>query len=291
MRTKGGALLGRVANQSDDGRVGRFRRGAGQHEIEGLPGVRRAREHGKPRLHGDRKRLARQRGRVHDGLVPGRHYPVRGDDVACSYDHDIARLQLADRNLHDRVAVSAVSDARRPIDEHPQLAARSSLRVRLERVPAREHQGDDRPGQVLTEDQRPDYRDERDQVDSDVTSKQRASDAERQRDAHGHRRDRPDDVRRVVVAGGPERDAGGEGHEDRCRESEIEPPSHIVILSVAPTARIRIPPSARRGNLRSALGGGAERRRSGADRRDEPFGILHGKVELAHQDRGRPTRP
>ena len=72
----------------------------------------------------------------------------------------------------DRVAVVAVRDARRPLDEQAELTACTSGGPRLERCASGHHQRDDRCGEVLAEGERPDDRNERDRVDADVSPQQ-----------------------------------------------------------------------------------------------------------------------
>ena len=117
-----------------------------------------------------------------------------------------------DRDLDERVPVTPTGDARRALDQQRELAARPPVGVLLERVAPGEHESHHGGRQCLTEGERPDDCDQRDQVDADVEPHQAPEHRPGERDQDEDSRGREDAVGRRVIAeqpdGGPGADAG-----------------------------------------------------------------------------------
>ncbi len=96
----------------------------------------------------------------------GRRQAVHGDHLPLLDEQPVADPDLLDRDGPQRSVLVAVGGARRASEQRRELAARSVVGERLERAAAREHQGDDRPGQVLAQCERRRHREQRDQVDA-----------------------------------------------------------------------------------------------------------------------------
>ena len=113
---------------------------------------------------------------------------------------------------------------RRPLGEPREVAAGPSAGEGLERLPAGEHEGDHRAGQVLAEGERARHREQRDQVDSHLAAPQGGGDAERQ---GGERRGRgggPEDGRhhgRSGQRGGTSGEEASQGDGDEEAVAQI----------------------------------------------------------------------
>ena len=150
-----------------------------------------------PRGDRDRQRLAGHRRLVDDRLVrpapcrrPRRSRPVRTSTTSPGTSASTGDL------LPGVADAAPVGDARRALEQRGQVAPRAAGRVVLERVAAREHQRDDRAGELLAGGERARHREQRDHVDADVAAQQRPRDLPGQRDQHHDDRGRPGDLRR-----------------------------------------------------------------------------------------------
>jgi hypothetical protein len=85
---------------------------------------------------------------------------------------------------------------------------RAAVRVGLERLSAREHQRDDRAGEVLPERECPRHGEERDQIDAGLAVDQSLDGLPRQRQDADRRGDGPRQVRGVHRTPQPQRRAG-----------------------------------------------------------------------------------
>ena len=126
-----------------------------------------------PREYDDRQRLSGQR-RLVDGRVPGDDDAVDGNDFTRPHEDDVPDRHVVDRYLGNRALPPHVGDARSALDERRQLAARAAARPILEPVATGEHQRDNGSRGVLPEREGARHGDERDRVDADVASQERA---------------------------------------------------------------------------------------------------------------------
>ena len=84
----------------------------------------------------------------------------------------------------------SLDGARRPAQERRQLALRPSLRVALERLAGREHDPDHRGGERLVEQESAGDRQDRDEVDAELSMREIAEDSPCQPDRDDDGRDR-----------------------------------------------------------------------------------------------------
>ena len=98
----------------------------------------------------DRQRLARERGFVeHDSV--GQDSPVHGQHLAGAHTQHIARQHLVDGDIGLRAAIDPVRDARCSGQQSAQFPLRPGPGARFDHPTGRQHQRDDRSGQVLTD--------------------------------------------------------------------------------------------------------------------------------------------
>ena len=199
-------------------------------------------------MHRHRQRLAGQRRLVDDGLVT-LHETVHRHDLAGSHEDDISLHYLVDRHLLERVITADEGAAGRALDEGGQLASRTPVRDRLERVTAGEHESDDRAGEILAQRQRTGHRDERDRVDADVAPPQRPGDRDGQRDEQERRGRGPDQMRRRIDPEGVQQQPNRDPEQGRSREQQSRHASTVAgkgecrIRAVADaSAKTRAPP-------------------------------------------------
>ena len=136
----------------------------------------------------DGQRLAAERARVHDRLAAD-DGAVDGNDLSRADEHRVTGPHAIDGHLLDPAIDPQLGDARRALDEQRQLAARAPGCGGLQRGAAREHQADDRAGELLAERQRPDHGHERDRVDAEVMIDDDGV-ADLERELRGEQRDR-----------------------------------------------------------------------------------------------------
>ena len=163
--------------------------------------------------------------RLVDDRLRVRDDSVRGNDLARAHDHEVAGHERFDRDLLDARGTVAMGDARRALDQKPQLAAGPARRPGLEGRAAGQHQRDDRAGELLAEDQRARDRDERDRVDADIPSREAADRVEYQRDEDDRGAETPGRVRPAGLVEQPEDAARDDGCERDDRERAR---SHVV---------------------------------------------------------------
>ena len=124
---------------------------------------------------------------------------------------------LVDRARLERPVLVAMNLSRRSLQQIGELAVGPTIRVRLERLPGRQHQGDHGPGEVLVETETPNDREERDPVHAELTPREGPDDVEHERDRSQQGRDSPHHVRGVVRAGEPDDPPDADPH-DRAHE-------------------------------------------------------------------------
>jgi hypothetical protein len=187
----------RLLHQPNQRRVSALGGGTQRTHLEGRPGAGGAAPHLAAPMRGHRQRLAGQRRFVDDGLV-AQDETVDRDNLARANEHDISRDDVVDRHRFQAILATDERHPRRPLDERAQLAPRAPVGHLLERVAAREHERDHRPGEVLAEGERAGHRDERDRIHADIAAHDHPRHRDRQRHEQKRRRGRPGQVRRRV---------------------------------------------------------------------------------------------
>ncbi len=226
-RERGAVALGRP-HEPDHRGVRALRRRPSHAGVEDVAGVRGSRTHLTAGRHRDGKRLARERRLVND-RVRALDDRIRRDDLAGADDDDVARHELLNVHLLDTTRAVTVRDARRALDQETELAACTTGSPSLERRAAGHHQGHDRTGQRLAEDQRSGDRHQRDGVDTDVTLQQAAGRVDGQRDEDDRRSDGPHLVGPARLVESPEDPTPDDRGERQDREHAR---SHGAILPV-----------------------------------------------------------
>ena len=94
--------------------------------------------------------------------------PSIGKHFAGAHQNDIADRDLVDRHVFEALCAASVRDARRAIDQRPEVAFGAGNREVLENVAAGIHDRDYDGGKVSTEQQRGGHRHERDGIDTDA---------------------------------------------------------------------------------------------------------------------------
>ncbi len=139
--------------------------------------------------------------------MPARERAVDGDDLPREDAERVARCDLARRDVEEAAALAAVGDRRRAAGERRELAPGAAERALVEQLTARQHQGDDETGLVLTQRERAGDRKQCDDVRAELPTQHAPDDRvdERPDDTceHGH----PEHVRRVLLARDAEREA------------------------------------------------------------------------------------
>ena len=107
---------------------------------------------------------------------------------------------------------------RRPLEQRREVAPGAGAGERLERLAAREHQGDHRTGQRLPERERARHGEQRDDVDAGLAAPQVGNDGEHQRREHHGGGETPEELREAAGAGEPGQSAGQEAGERHRRE-------------------------------------------------------------------------
>jgi hypothetical protein len=172
----------------------------------------------------DRSHLAGQRRRVEDGAL-GAQPPVGRHHLTGLDEEVVPDLDRIDLDVRERaVRTAQVSDPRCALEQRREFTACPLRGVRLERLPAHEHRGDDRPGQQLTEQQRTDHGEQRDHVDAEVAARERSYRAHRRRHEGEQRRDDQGRVGGDRRADRPGQSGGDEPRDDRQQLHPPEPP-------------------------------------------------------------------
>ena len=117
----------------------------------------------------DGQRLAGQRRLVEHGLAADQRaihrHDLTGEDQEPVTGGDVAR-----RNVDEPTILPPMSNGRRPPRERRQLAPRTPEGVCVEQLASRQHQRDHEPRGELSEDERPDHREQRDDIGSELTA-------------------------------------------------------------------------------------------------------------------------
>ena len=198
--------------------VGRGRDGT---EIERRAGVDRPRGDRLAFLAGHQPGLAGEGGLVEHGRAPDDH-AIDRHDLAGADRKEVAGDDGLDRGRLEPAIDVSLDVARRPSEEGGQFAVGATLRIALQRLAGRQHDADDRGGERLAEQERPDDRQDRDEVDAELAVREVAQDRPREPDRHHDRRDRPGDASRLVVSGPCERQPGHEAHDGHRQDRALD---------------------------------------------------------------------
>jgi hypothetical protein len=162
-----GALRLGLLDQPDQCGVRALGGGTVGAHVERAARIGAAAHHRHSGMERDGQRLAAEGARVHDGLAAD-DGAVDGNDLSRADEHRVTGLHAVDGDLLERAIDPQLGDARRPLHEERELAARAPGGGGLQGGAAGEHQADERAGELLAERQRADHRDERDRVDAEV---------------------------------------------------------------------------------------------------------------------------
>ena len=177
-------------------------------------------------LAGHQAGLAGERGFVEDGRIPDDH-PVDGHHFAGADREQVTGYDGLDRGRVEPAIVISLDVPRCPSEQRRQFAVRAALRVALQRLAGREHDGDDRRGERLAEQKRADDGQDRDEIDAELAAREIADDRPCESHRDHDRRDRPGEISRVGIPRPRQPDPGQEpchGHRQHGAVDEVASP-------------------------------------------------------------------
>ena len=115
----------------------------------------------------DRQRFAGERALVEDRAVR-LDEPVDRHDLSGLHEQQVAPRHLVDRRRSEHAVFVPVREPRRALQQLSEIALRPAGRTGFEGATAREHDGDDRAGEVLADDEGADEREHSERVDAET---------------------------------------------------------------------------------------------------------------------------
>ncbi len=131
-----------------------------------------------------------------------RIFPFDRDHLPCADQGHVSDHDLLHGDVAKAVGHAQPGDLRGPFDERGQLAPGASRGDFLQRQPARKHQADDHAGELFSQREGADHRDQRDHVDPHVPFDQDGP-ADLERELRGKQRQHraPDGITGARIAG------------------------------------------------------------------------------------------